>query len=429
MSQSTFSVTQSRGSSASGMNNLWKRVQGKMVKGFNFGKFEEINLMGRLPDGAIPWSAKSVEYPIDLLEDANVASIPEGGYMARTSSPNVALASVDVIELNARFSASWLAKFTDRGATNQHKKQLAHQAAKKIEAINLERAIQFHGSSTGVLAITDTDLGGTTDTLTLKDAFEATNFDNAKYLARLFPVGGWIAAVDSGGALVDANAIGQVTARSETSGTIDVTWIGSVSAYTTNGIRLVRAANVENTTVAGGTSYNMAMVGMRDILTAPAPFGVSSTTYPNWSVAHSDTGGGNLTHTKYLRAKQEVENDGTGTANTFLVAQGVLRQYLKDERSGLRYTEGTTVSLDGDVAAKGVTIIDSKMVPNGAAILFDKSQLAMWEILPQPDGSVSWSDGIQRQDETAMTFPLSYVGNTLCYSRKGFAYFEALTEA
>lgn len=428
MAAATFSATLSRTTGATGLSEVWKRVEGKLVKGFNFGKFEELKLMAKLPDGAIPWSAKSVEYPIDLLEDANVASIPEGGYMARTSSPNVARASVDAIELNARFSASWLSNFADRGSANQHKKQLAYQGAKKVEAINLERAIQFHGSSTAVLALTDTDIGGTTDTLTLKDAFEVAAFDDAKYLARLFPINGWIAAVDSGGALVDANAIGQVTARSETSGTIDVTWIGSVSSYTTNGIRLVRAANMENTTVSGGTSYNKAMIGMVDIITATAPYGVSSSTYPNWSVAYSDTSGGNLTHTKYLRGKQEIENDGGQMAQTFLVAQGVLRQYLKDERSGLRYTEGTTVSLDGDVAAKGVQIIDSKMVPNGAAYLFDRNQLAMWEVLPQTDAP-GWDAGIQRQDEAAKTFPLSYVGNTLCYSRKGFAYWTGLTEA
>ncbi|UOF79618.1 hypothetical protein [Caudoviricetes sp.] len=426
MAQATFSVTTSR----SGTPNVWKRIQGKIAKGFNFGDFKEMALMQRLPDGAIPWSAKSVEFPLDITEDANVASIPEGGYFARSSSPDMQLATVDVIELNARFSASWLAKFTDKGQANQHKKQLAYQAAKKVEAINLEKAIQFHGSSSGILAQTDTDLAGTTDTLTLKNAFAAANFDNAKYLARLFPVGGYVAALDSGGALVDANAIGQVTARSESSGTIDITWIGSVSSYTTNDINIVRAANVENTTVAGGTSYNKAMVGLRDICTATSLHSVSGSSYPNWTAAGSDTSGGNLTHTKYLKAKQEIENDGGKMANTFLVAQGVYRQYLKDERAGLRYTDGTTVSLDGDVAAKGVQIIDSKMVPNGAAYLFDRSQLALWEILPQEDGSgISWNDGIQRQDEAAMTFPMSWVGNTICYNRKAFYYFEQLTEA
>lgn len=426
MAVATFSATTSR----SGTANVWKRIQGKVARGFNHGDFKEIPLMQRLPDGAIPWSAKSVEYPLDILEDYNVASIPEGGYFARATSPDMVLATVDVIELNARFSASWLAKFTDKGQANQHKRQLAYQAAKKVEAINFELACQFHGSSSGVLAITDTDLAGTTDTLTLKDAFEATNFDDAAYLAKLFPVNSWIAAVDSNGALVDANAIGQVTARSTTSGTIDVTWIGSVSSYTTNGIRLVRASNVENTTVAGGTSYNKAMVGLRDITSATSLHGVSGSTYPTWTEAGSDTGGGNLTHTKYLKAKQLIENDAGKAANTFLVAQGVYRQYLKDERAGLRYTDGTTVSLDGDIAAKGVQIIDSKMAPPGSAYLFDRNQLALWEILPKPDGSgISWMDGIQRQDEAAMTFPMSWVGNTLCYSRKGFYRFESLTEA
>jgi hypothetical protein len=95
-----------------------------------------------------------------------------------------------------------------------------------------------------------------------------------------------------------------------------------------------------------------------------------------------------------------------------------------------RKERDATVSLDGDVAAKGVQVMDSKMVPNGAAYLFDKNQLANWEILPQEDGSgISWNDGIQRQDEAAMTFPMSYVGNLICYSRRGFYYYEQLSEA
>lgn len=427
MAQATFTPTTSR----AGTPNVWKRMQGKIAKGFNYGDFMELKIANRLPKGTIPWSAKSVEYPVDLLEDGNVASIPEGGFMARATSVDMVLATVDVIELNARFSASWLAKFTDKGQANQHKRQLAYQAAKKVEAINLERAIHFQGSSSGVLATTDSDLAGGTDTLTLANAYEGANLDNAKYLARLFPVNSYIAAVDSNGALVDASAIGLVTARSESGGTIDVTWAGSFS-YSTNGIRLVRAANVENTTVAGGTSYNKHMIGMRDILTASSVHGITTSAQPNWTVAYSDTGGGNLTQSKYLRGQHEIENDSGGArrATDFLMAQGVYRQYVKDERAGLRYNDATTVSLDGDIAGKNLTIWPSKMQPNGTATLMDRNQMALWEILPQEDGSgMSWADGIQRQDEAAMTFPLSYVGNHLVYSRKGFSYWEALTES
>lgn len=422
MAVQPYSPTTSR----SGTPNLWRRMQTKMKKGFNFGEFEENKLVTRLPDEAIPWSAKSVEMPVDLNEDTNVGSIPEGGWFARVGSPDLLLGVIDVIELNARFDATWLSHFTDRNQANQHKKELAYKASKKVEAINKTRAIMFHGSSTGVLAQTDTNLSSATPTLTLKNAFESANFNNARYLARLFAKGMWVALVDNTGALIDANAIGYVTALSETNGTITLQLNGSVT-YTTDGIRIVAAASIENTTVAGGTSYNKALIGMRDILTAPSLLGI---THQNWTVAYSDTGGGNLTHTKYLRAKQEIENDAGKKANTFLVAQGVYRQYLKDERAGLRYTDGTTVSLDGDVAAKGVQIYDSKLQPNGSATLFDKNELLLWEILPQEDGGgTSWGDGIQRQDEAARTFPMSWVGNQFPTSRKAFANFEQLQEA
>jgi hypothetical protein len=416
------------GTTSASVNKFWRKVQGTIAKAFASGKRKEKKLFDSLPDAGFPWSAYENTYPLDLNERGGIASLTDFGDLAKASSVNAIEATVSAVHFNGRFAIGDIAKYADRGMENQLAKQIVVQGTQKVEAMTDHFSDYMHGSASALLATTDTDLSSATPTLTLAAGYGVAGITNAKYLASLFKVGDRIVLLDSSNALIDAgDSFGEVTAVSKTNGTITTAQDGSVT-YSTNGIRIYKANNLEGTTAAGGSDLNKGLLGFIDLTTATTVANVSGSLNPNWTVALADTAGGRFTHSRLRKAKDEIMNDGGLDADTLLCSQGVYRDMIAQERAGLRYEDAGGLSFDGDVKAKGFSIITTKNVPPGYAYVFAKAALAKWEILPTEDRS-SWGD-LQPSETKAGAFGrVDWFGNIVPRNRKGMAYFTGLTEA
>lgn len=409
------------------LNKYWRKIQGRISTAFAHGKRKEKQFFDSLESFEAPYSAYEVTFPLDLNERYGIASIPEAGAMAQASSVNAVEATVQAVNFNGRFSISDIAKYADRGMANQLMRQLRAQATQKIDAITEHFSDYLHGGSDAVLAITDTDFSGTSQTLTLKDGYGNSNITAAKYLASLFKPGDRVAFVAGGSdALIDANAFGTVTASNKSTGVLSVTTDGSVS-YSTNGIRIVKANAIEGTTLAGGTDFGKGLVGMETLLFSTSVHGVSGSTNPNWTTAYATTAAGRFTFSKLARAKHEIENDGGLMADFLMMSQGVERDVIAQERAGLQYADATGLTLDGDIKARGLQKVVTKNVAPGRVVVGAKAALNKWEILPV-EGDSAWGDLRPREDYAASVGRVDWFGNLVLKNRKGLAVFQNQTE-
>lgn len=423
MAAATFTAT----TSGTTVNKVWRKIQGKVAEGFQF-MCEEYGWFEDWKAENIDWSHRETLVPLDINEEIGVATLPEGGYLARPSSVNMEEVSISLTQANARFSATGLAKLADKGKLNQVEDQLKYQAAKKVQAIGRWFADKVYGTAEGTIALTDSDLAGGTDTLTLYDAYGKGDIDNAAYIADKFRVGEYVAAVDSTTLVTDAiGVIGTVTAATPS---IAITWIGSASA-TNNGLKIVEANNMENTTLAG-TGYNRGLVGFIDVLETTTVHGLSGSSVPNWTAAFDDTAGSRLTTSRIQYGLDQIQNYGGGTGKKrLLVSQGVRRDLELQYSSLKRYDGSETMELAASVKYKGVEIKSTRRVPPQWAILYDMSSYRKVALTPKPDGTggITWADGKEDIHTDNMFFSVDLVTGLFCRNRKNFGHWEALTES
>src|SRR3990167_2467229 len=121
--------------SGTSVNNIWRIVQGELAQGLQFDNDEWDMVDDFVPPEDLPFSARSVTIPVDMREGAGIASIPEGGFEARESSPNAREITVTMQQFNGRFNASRLALYADKPAA-QVEKQLKYQGAHKIRDLS-----------------------------------------------------------------------------------------------------------------------------------------------------------------------------------------------------------------------------------------------------------------------------------------------------
>lgn len=418
------------------VNYVWKYIQSGIFQGFNF-MTPEVQWAKDIKGLGDPWSGRALELVLDLNEGGRVASIPEGGKKSRASSPNAEVGTVTIQQFSAGFTMSELAKWADEGNRNQLERQMKWQARKVVEGIGRHVGDYFYGSSTGVLALTDSDLSGGTDTLTLYDGFGNTGIDDAAYLANLFREesssaaadGDWVAAVNS--STLVTNAIGYVTGRDTAAGTIDVTWNGSASD-STNGLKIVKANSQENTTLAG-TDFNKGLVGLQDMFFSSA---LHSLTHTNWAAAFSDTStGGRLTGVKLRKMLDAIEDYGPRISGqkVLLTTKGVRRDMIDYERSALRQNDPLAMEVDGDVKVNGYVIRTSRRVPPGFAYVYDSDKIRKIMYKPVPSGSgesgLTPSEGIYYPDDSAIRYDIPVVMGLVCTSRKSLAVRTGVTES
>ena len=419
--------------SSSDVNVLWRKVQGDLADGMNFLSEEWAMMEAFVPKKyQIDVSAREITVPIDLTEDYGVADIPEGGYEARTSSPNPLEITLGYQLMNARFSASVTARILDekhRGA--ELRRQIVYQGMKKMQALAAHWSNAVYGTSTGVLAVTDTNLTAGPDTMTLKNLFEDTNLPGTTtaqgtYIANLLKVGDIVAAIKTSSLV--ASAIGAVTAiASQSSPTITVTWELGSPSDTTDGLKIVKANSTEGTTIAA-TSFNRGLVGWQDVLKSTTVHGLSGSTYPNWTTASADTAGGRLTAVRLRKLRDEVANKGPRKADRVIWSQGVARDVIDLERAALRYDDPFGLELDGEVKAKGLNFFTSRRVLPGHCIVYDSQSYRRLDVMPKPDGTFAWGDAHKMENRSGYLFPIDFIAGMVCLARKGTAYASGLTE-
>jgi hypothetical protein len=423
MAAATYSVT----TSGTDINGVWRKIQAKVAEAIRHSR-EEYDWFEDFPVEDVDWSHRETLVPLNINEEIGIATVPEGGKLARPSSVDLEEISISLTHFNGRFTASNLAKWADKGMSNQVEKQLRLQATNKVNAIGRRFSDMVYGTSVGTIALTDTDIAGaSTATLVLKDGYGKTDIDTAAYLADKFRAGEFYALVD--GSTLVTNGIFSVDASGvdATNGQIDVTFQGNVTE-SDNNLKIVYANNLENTTLSGGTDYNRGLVGFVDVLTTAA---VSGLTHDNWDVSFEDTTGGRLDSSRLRKCFQTISNYSNKTPNRLLLAQGVERDLVLQERSLVRYGSPMGMELDGSVKMKGLEVIAPRNMLPKHAIMYNTSVYKKVALLPKPQGQggLSWKDGYQMQDDDGMIFRADLVLGLFTNNRKAFGYFEALTEA
>ena len=406
------------------LNKAYRKIQGGMLKAYQ-SMSEEWDLIDDIPEQDITMSAREMTVVIDVNAAGRSSMIPEGGLEDNPVTPGLEEVTLTWVNLNERWLTTLTAKYLDnRHQAGQLIRQLRHQAMKGIESISNTASWQFYGFSTGVACKTSTDATQSSGTYTLIDAFGISGLGGAAYLASMFTVYDRVALIRAG-ALV-ANAIGQITAVSASSGTIDVTWNGSVDSNA--GDSVVFANSVENTTIEG-TDYNKAPVGMLDALTSTSVHGLSGATVANWNNALAVTTAGRFSGLKLRKARQALQNFGNGTADLVLWTQGIENDTIEAERAAARFASTFGMELDGSVKAKGVEFFSSRKSVPGYVMIMDSSAFGKISLLPKPrQNTPPWSDGDKMENRNALQFSVDWPYAYVVRSRRKMSYYSNVTE-
>ena len=406
------------------VNKVWRKIQGKIVQGMNF-DVEEFNQVGEItvPEN-IPYSAREVTMPVDIVEGAGAAQIDEGGFLARPSTPNMQEITISMLQTDGRFNATGLSEFGDDGDTNQLERQLVFQGADKLRTIARHFGDYFYGASTAYLAQVTAAVTGTTLTHTLQAGYGVSSISSAAFLADKFRAGDYVSLIRS--AALVTNAIGLVGNVDTTNGAITVTWAGAVTSV--SGDYVVKANAMENTTIAT-TDYNKGFVGLMSMLLDSSVHGLANTV-ARWNPSYSDVTSTRFTGSKLHRANDNVKNFGSSKGiDLVFIDQGVNRDLINLRSAGVRFDDPMNMEIDGSIKSKGRTFFSSRRVPPGWVIPVDRSAIALWSLTPKPDGRYAWKDGKELIDQDLMVFDMRWPVSMVCRSRAKLTYFANQTTA
>lgn len=418
MAPATYNITTSQ----TDLQGLWRKVQGKLMVAANF-VFPEWDDLEEFSEFDVDWSAREITAPFDLKEGSGVASIVEGGWEARPSTPGTVDASFTWIHLNKRFTVSKISKIIQqKNAGALLTSQFKYQGEKALQAIGQWIADSYYGFSTGVRAVVGAITAGagtTTQTLTMKDAYGIAGLGSTTapfFVSQLYRVDEFVAFIRAG-ALV-ASAIGQIT-------TVDVTvpnMIVSFAVAPTLAVndQMVFANSLENTTLAG-TDYNKSLTGFLDAVTSVSLEGISSATFPKWKPGYADTAVGRWGTGNLRRMKQAINNTGGGTLKKIRYSQGVENDLVNQLQPGLHFTDAFKLEVDGAPSVRGVDVRADRHVPPGYVFAWDTAALKKMVLLPKP-GTPAWSDGEKIPDRSAFVFPVDYPCQMVWINRGNLAY-------
>lgn len=410
------------------MAKIWHKVQTDVHKGLNF-MSEEWEMMTDLKKFKVDWTSREILVPLDIIEGAGIANIPEGGYEARPSSPAPQELSLSWVLMNGRFTVSktvnWIKQKSPAAMIED---QMRYQAAKKVQDLGRHYSDYFYGLGTAYLCQTSTNATQSNGTYTLENAYGQSSISGgtaaeAAFIASKFKVGDYVALIRSA-ALVN-NAIGVITAVSASTPSITVTWSGSVDSDADDYV--VKANSLENTTITG-TDFNRGLVGMLDWMFTASVHGLSSGTIADWSVAASSTAGGRLTGIRLRKHIQAIKNEGGGTVDRVYIDQGVERDMISLQQAAVRFSDPNSMELDGSVKYGNVKFHATRRVPPGYAMPVVSKSIRRMTLLPKPDGSPIWDDGEKIKDRSAYVFSIDFPCATVILNRKNLSYFTGLTQ-
>lgn len=403
------------------LNKVWKKSQGKLLNGFKT-QTEEWGWLEDLKQFDINVSAREITTPVDLNKAYGTALIPEGGYEANPVTPNVEEITLTWSNYNQRWTTSLTSRYLSKlGQDNKIVDQFKYQGIKAIEALSNNFGYDFYGFSTGIRCDTSTNATQASGTYTLEDAFGVSTIDTADYIASMFQVGDRVALIRS--AALVANAIGTITAVTAATPSIAVTWNGSVDADANDSF--VLANSIENATIAG-TNYNLAPVGLLDMMTSASLHGL---THANWVAALADTSAGRYTGVRLRKMKQAIANKGGGKLTDIIWSNGVSNDVFALQSGALRFNDPFAMELDGDAKSKGVTFRTSRKVPPGYVFGFDRSSIRKFSLLDMPkEGDQVWNDGDKIEGRNAYAFSIDFPVALVCTNRQNLAYASSVTE-
>lgn len=406
------------------LNRAWRKMQGSMVKGFQT-MTEEWDMLDELPKSDLQASAREFTRPIDLNSAAGAALISEGGHEANPSTPNMVDATFAWSHYNQRWTTTLTARYlATKDASTQLVNQLRYQAMKAIESLSKSVGEDFYGFSTGVKCQTTTAATQASGTYTLANAYGVSALGDALYLAQFFSVNDRVALVRAG-ALV-ANAIGRVTAVSESAGTIAVTWNGSVTSV--SGDNIVMANSIENSTLAG-TSYDKALTGLLDGIRSASVHGITTAAQARWAAALDNTAGGRYSGIKLRKARQALYNRGGCGLDWVIYSNGVENDTVAGERSLYRSADPMGMEIDGKIKSKGVKFMTSRKALPGFAVHLSREALMALMITPKPTPTVpAWGDGDKLENRSAVVFSIDHLLALHWNKRLGVASYSGLTE-
>lgn len=425
MATATYTPT----TSSSDLSELWKKVQLGVLEAYQFG-VPEWNIFQKYDKKNINWSAREITAELDLNDDINVASIPEGGKEARPASPTAATATLTWILLNARFTISLTAMYIQQqqGTRPQLVSQFKWQTKKKVQAVRRKVGDMIYGFSNAVLCHVASYTSGD-PSITVDNLYGVTSLGAAtdeRKCTDMFRTNEYYAVLSSAGALRGFFYMDGDPTESTQSIPMSTTVAG-----TTDGDLIVGAGSLENTTVASGTDYNRALVGLLDMLTSTSVHNVSSSSEPRWDAAIANTNGGRFTGVKLRKLKQKINNDGGGTLTDVLWANGVENDVVAQLQSGLRFSDAWGMEMDGSPKSKGVTFRTTKRVPDGFVFGYDrKRSVKKATLLPEPkEGKLAFGDGDKLQDDSGMVYSIDYPCFMLTVNRKNMGYYSNLQQA
>lgn len=414
-------------------SKIWRKAQGKAVDAINF-EVEELRLIGQMKNAKLAPSLREVSRPAFVKKGGGVASISEAAAKARPGSPPPQEVTYSLVHLMKQFAIAdlvlMIAKMggNDAMLVNQFKYQLRMASSSMAEGVG----DYLYAPSSGILALTDTNLSGSTTELTLYDGFNQTWIDDPAYLAKRFVAGAttddpdYVAILNAGTLVTDA--VGHVASRNTSTGTITVDWIGSAPSESTNGLQIVKANSLEST----ANDYNKAFVGILEALTATSVGGLSGSDHEGWSIAFSDTTGGRLDGTRLEKGLDAIEDDGGVKADLVIWSKGVKRDVKAQYKSAVEFNDAYAIPIDGNVKMKGTKFFASRRVPPGFCVPFAKDGIErfFWKPdLSDGDGSMAESDLLESEDIAASIGRIDLVGNLVTNQRNVFSYFTGLTES
>jgi len=420
MATATYSPTLS-----TDVTKIWHKVQTDVQQGLNF-MSEEWEQMEDLKQFRVDWTSREILVPLDITEGYGIASIPEGGYEARPSTPAPQELSLSWVLFNGRFTVTktvnWV-KQKSPGAMIED--QMRYQALKKVQDLGRHYADYFYGMSTAYLCQTSTDATQTSGAYTIYNGYGQSTITDSTWLCDKFKVGDYVALVRS--AALVTNAIGVITAITPATPSITVTWASSVNSEAADYI--VKANSLENGTLAAGTDYNKGLVGLVDACVTASVHGLSSSTDANWAPQLADTTGGRLTGIRLRKAAQTIKNKGGGTMDKVYIAQGVERDMISLTNAAVRFSDPNAMEMDGSVKYGKVKFHSSRRVPPGWAIPVASKSIRRMTLLPKPDGTPVWEDGEKIPDRSAYVFSIDFPCAQVYLNRANMAYFNGLTES
>lgn len=384
---------------------LQRKVQGVLLKGYN----SECEEWGWLQSAVIPKhkiniSAREMTSPIDIRRATKAAIINEGGYEANPTTVALNEVTLTWSNYNIRSLTTLTSKYLSAlGQDNQIMDQFKYQAMKRVEGLAETVGRDFYGFSTGYWCQTTTVATASSGTAyTLANLYGQSSLGSTAQLGALFTVGDRVALVRS--AALVTNAIGTVTAVSATTPSITVTWNGSVTSA--SGDNIVLAMAIENTTLADGTNYNKALVGLHDGAVTASVHSLSSGAEPAWAAGYSDTAGGRWSGVKQRKMKQGINNNGGGELNLIIWDQGVSNDVYASQSSVLRFQSALDMPLDGQVTDGKVKFKSTRRTPATTIWGLDtRNSVAKFSLLDfVTEDSQGVDDGDKLENQNAQVF-------------------------